>query len=184
LKLSNILLLIAVLAVAAAVYFVTRPDEESPPVVEPRERLWEFNMNELKHISIELPELEMSESFVKHEDRQWYFDNESGVQVDPDRWGGGVPFILSGPYMERQIAEDATEEQLENFGLIPPKIRLTLTKEDEEIIRVELGNAVPGGSAYYLRLADSNDVYTIDYSWHNVVENLVLVPPYLLEEEE
>ena len=183
-KLSNILLLIAILGVAATVYFVTRPDEEPPPVVEPKERLWEFDMDELKHITIELPELEMSESFVKHEDRQWYFDNPSGVQVDPDRWGGGVPFILSGPFMEREIAKDATEEQLENFGLIPPKIRLTLTTEDEEVINVELGDAVPGGSTYYIRLADSNDIYTIDYSWQYVVERLVLEPPYPPEEEE
>jgi hypothetical protein len=184
LKLSNILLLIAILAVAAAVYFVTRPGEESSPEVEPREHLWKCDMDELEHITIELPRLEMSESFVKHEDRQWYFDNPSGVQVDSDRWGGGIPLILSGPYMDRKIKEDATEEQLEDYGFNPPGIKLTITKEDQEVINVELGDAVPDGSAYYIRLAGSNDIYTVLESWQYVIERLVLEPPYPLEEEE
>jgi hypothetical protein len=185
LKISNILLLIAVLAVAAAVYFVTRPaDEESSTDIEPRVRLWEFDMNELAHITVELPRLEMSESFVKHEDRQWYFDNPSGAQVDPDRWGGGIPFNLSGPYTDRKIKEDATKEQLEDYGFTPPEIKLTLTKEDGEVVNIELGDAVPDGSAYYIRLAGSNDIYTIVESWQYVVERLVLEPPYPTEEEE
>jgi hypothetical protein len=184
LRLRNILILVAVLAVAAAAYFITRPSEEPSPEIEPRPRLWEFDMEELEHILIELPRQDMSESFIKHEDRQWYFVDPPDIQVNPDRWGGGIPFILSGPYMDKTIAEDATEEQLANFGFTTPAMKITLTKEDEEVINIEIGDAVPGGNAYYLRLAESNNVYTIVSDWYDVLKRLVTEPPYPPEEEE
>lgn len=182
-RLRNILILIAVLAVTITVYFVTRPAEEPPIIPDPKERIWQFEMEELKYITIELPNLDMSESFLKHEDRQWYFDDPPGPQVDPDRWGGGIPLILSGPTMERIVAEDATEERLAAFGFTTPMMKLTLTKEDEGVVSIEVGDAVPDGT-YYIRLAESNNVYTIDATWYEVLERLVLEPPYPPEEEE
>ena len=183
-RLSNILLLVAVLVVAITVYFVTRPVEESEPEPDPAERIWQFEMEELLQIMIELPKLDMSESFIKHEDEQWYFEDPSGLQVDPYRWGGGIPAILSGPTVERKVAEDATEERLAAFGLTEPTMKITLTKEDEEVVNIEIGDAVPGGANRYIRLADSNDVYTIVGSWYGVIERLVLEPPYPPEEDE
>ena len=174
----------AVLAVATGVYFATRPGEEPPPEPDPIIRLWKFEMEELKHILIELPRLDMSESFIKHEDQQWYFDDVSGLQVNPDRWGGGIPLILAGPATERPIFEDATEEQLAIYGFIPPLMKMTLTTEDEEVTNIEVGDANPNGTAYYIRLAESNNVYTINDAWYKVLERLVLDPPYPSEEEE
>jgi hypothetical protein len=181
-RLSNILLLVAVLVVAVTVFLVTRPVEETTETPDPKERIWQFDMDELKHIIIELPPLEMSESFVKHEDRQWYFDE--GTPVNTDRWGGGIPAILSGPTVERRIEQDATEERLEDFGLNSPMMILTLTKEDGEIVRIEVGDEIPVSRDHYIKLAESNDVYTINSSWYDVLENLVLDPPYPPEEEE
>jgi len=184
LRLRNILILVAVLAVTIAVYFVTRPAEEPPEKPDPLERIWEFDMDELNYIIIELPNLEMSESFAEHEDRQWYFDDPPGPQVDPDRWGGGIPLILSGPGAERSAKKNATEEELAIYGFTQPMMKIFLTKQDEEVISIEVGDAVPDGSAYYIRLADSNDIYIIDASWYDVIERLVLEPPYTPEEED
>lgn len=183
-RLSNILILVAVLVVAITVFFITRPTEELSKTPDPKERIWQFDMDELAHIIIELPHLEMSESFVKHEDRQWYFDDPPGPQVDSDRWGGGIPAILSGPTVERIVAEDADEERLETFGLNSPMMKMTLTKEDEEIVRIEVGDEVAVSGDHYIKLADSNNVYTINSSWYNVLERLVLEPPYPPEEDE
>lgn len=183
-RLRNILILVAVLAVATAVYFATRPVEEPPVEPDPRPRVWEFEMEELEHILIELPRLDMHESFVKHADRQWYFVDPSDIQVNPDRWGGGIPLILSGPFLERIIAEDATEEQLAEYGFTTPMMKLYLTTEDDEVVIIEVGDVSPGGYVYYLRLAESNNVYTIDLTWYQVLERLVLEPPYPPEEEE
>jgi len=101
-----------------------------------------------------------------------------------DRWGGGIPLILSGPGAERLIAEDATEEKLAVFGFTEPSMEIALTLENEEIIYIEVGDSTPNGTAYYVKLVDSDDVYTVDYSWYDVLERLVLEPPYPLPEEE
>lgn len=183
-RLRNILILVAVLVVTTAVYFATRPGEEPPPKPDPMVRLWEFEMEELKLILIELPQLDMRESFIKHENQQWYFDDPPGPQVDPDRWGGGIPLILAGPATERPILKGATEEQLAIYGFSLPLMKIILTTEDIEVVNIEIGDAVPDGSAYYIRLAESNNVYTIDFTWYKVLERLVREPPYPSEEEE
>ncbi len=135
-------------------------------------------------IVIELPRQEMKESFAKHEDRQFYFDDPPGPRVDPGRWGGGIPLILSGPAADRAILRDASDEQLEIFGFTDLLMRLTLTRDNGGVVVIEIGDSVPDGHAYYVRVTDSGDVYTVDGTWYVVVERLVLDPPYRVEEEE
>lgn len=182
----SILILVAILGVAAAIYYSTRPVEEPPPPPEPAEYVddWLFEMEELQHILIELPHLDMSESFLKHEDRMWYFDDPPGPRADTERWGGGIPLILSGPATERPIAKGATEEQLAVFGFTQPLMRLTLTKVDGEVVRIEVADEVPDGHAYYIRQSDSSNVYIIDAIWYQVLERIVMEPPYPPEDEE
>ncbi len=187
-KLRNILILAFVLVAATAVWFVTRPpDEPPPPRPKPREYVWLFEMDELSRIVIELPHLDKSEAFIKHEDRQFYFDDPPGDRVDPARWGGGIPLILSGPAAERPIAKDATEEQLAAFGFTQPLMKLTLTRDSGDVVRIEVGDEVPDGHAHYVKLAESNDVYIVDVTWYEVLERIVMEPPYWAdapEEEE
>jgi len=141
-------------------------------------------MEELQHMVLSLPQEDKTEEFVKHEDRYWYFDNPPGPKVDMDRWGGGIPLILSGPGAERLIAKDATEEKLTVFGFAEPKMKIVLTLENEDIIDIEIGDSTPDGKAYYVKLVKSNDVYTVDYTWYDVLERLVTEPPYPPPEED
>lgn len=181
---GSILTLLAIL-IALGVYFIFfRPTEPPPPPPEPRPFVWDVEMEVLQHMVISLPREDKSESFAKHEDRYWYFDDPPGPQVNMDRWGGGIPLILSGPGAERLIAEDATEERLAVFGFTEPSMEIVLTLENEEIINIEVGDNTPDGDAYYVKLVESNDVYTVDYSWYDVLERLVLEPPYPVPEEE
>jgi len=125
----------------------------------------------------------MSEKFLKHEDRMWYFDDPPGPRADTERWGGGIPLILSGPATERPIVKGATDEELAVFGFTQPLMKLTLTKGDGEVVRIEVGDSVPDGHAYYIRQSDSNNVYIIDAIWYEVLERIVMEPPYPPEEE-
>jgi len=141
-------------------------------------------MDELQHMVLSLPQEDKTEEFVKHEDRYWYFDNPPGPKVDMERWGGGIPLILSGPGAERLIAEDATEEQLAVFGFTAPKMEIALILDNEDIINIEVGDNTPDGQAYYVKLVDSKDVYTVDYTWYDVLKRLVTEPPYPPPEED
>jgi hypothetical protein len=185
LRLGSILVLL-VIFIALGVYFIFfRPETETlEPPPEPRQFVWLVDMEELQHMILSLPKEGKTEEFVKHEDRYWYFDNPPGPKVDMERWGGGIPLILSGPGAERLIAEDATEEQLAVFGFTEPLMEITLTLEDGDIINIQIGDNTPDGSAYYVKLVESSDIYTVDYSWYDVLERLVLEPPYPKPEEE
>jgi len=183
LRLRNIVILVAVLGVALGVYFATQPPEETTPKPDPVVYLWDYTLEELERIVIELPREDMRESFVKHEDQQWYFDYPSGPMANSEQWSG-IPAILEGPVMNRTIAKNVTEEELTNYGFTPPSMTITLTTEDDEITNIEVGDASPSGTSYYLRLAESINVYTVDFTWYWVLERLVLDPPYPSEEEE
>ncbi len=142
-------------------------------------------MEELQHMVINLPQEDMSESFVKHEDRYWYFDDPPGPKVDMERWGGGIPLILSGPGANRLITIDATEERLTAFGFMEPQITIVLILKNEDVLNIEVGDSTPDGNAYYVRrLANPTAVFTVDYTWYDVLERLVKEPPYPPPEED
>ena len=179
-----VLVMIAVVAVLGAIfYFTSRPKAAPPPVVT-RPYVWLVDMLELAKMSISLPPLGMSETWVKHQDQYWYFDKPRGPKVNMRRWGGGIPLILSGPASNRRIVAGATDEQLSLYGLVNPRMRITLTLKAGQTINIIVGDATPDQQAYYIKLADSREVFTVDATWYNVLARLVLDPPYPVPGEE
>jgi hypothetical protein len=183
-KLRTILIMVAVLIALGVAFVFLRPKPESLPVEPSKAYLWNFDMMELQRIGISLPKEGKNQAWVKHEDRYFYFDEPNGPKVDMARWGGGIPLLLSGPAAARIIAEHATVQQLELYGLDEPGMQIDLILDNGDTIQIELGDSTPNGQAYYIRRADSHAVYTIDYTWHDVMERLVLDPPYPDVEEE
>ena len=172
------LLLLAVVAAGLAVglYYASRPRPQQPP--EPRTVVWGFDMMELVRLEIQLPRVGMQERWRRGEDRQWYFDDEQGQPVNRARWGGGIALLVSGPEANRRIAQDATAEQLERFGLTEPQMTLGLTLIDGGLVEVIVGDATPDGRSYYIKEITDLDVYTVDFTWYGVLERLVTDPPY------
>ena len=127
---------------------------------------------------IRLPHENKSQAFIKHADRYWYFDEPQGSKVDMKRWGGGIPLLLSGPGVERVIAEDPPAEKIAEFGLAQPQMEITLTLENGNILDIKVGDRVPDGHAFYVQGPLSNDVALVDYTWYEVIERLVTEPPY------
>ncbi len=177
-KPRSIIYMIAVLAIVALVYVISRNSGPDPAPVAQQQRVWSVEMLELARISIGLSSPARKESWVKREDKFWYFDTPEGPRVRQERWGGGIPLILSGPTASRIIAKGASREQLQSYGLVNPHMKIGLTTEDGESIDIEVGSTTPTGQNYYVRLADSKDVYAVDYSWHDVLERLVIDPPF------
>jgi len=183
LRLRNILILaVILLALGGYFYFSSRP--EPPPPKEPELFAWLIEMEEIEHIEIELPREGKSQAFIKEADRSWHFDDPERTGVDMERWGGGIPLLLSGPGVDRIISENATEEQLTRFGLTQPLMKLTLTLEDENILNINVGDKTPGGTNFYVQVPGANAVALVDYTWYEVLERLVTDPPYPLPPEE
>lgn len=177
-KLKGILILAAILVIAGTTfYFISRPQSEAPG--EPRAYVWDFDMDNLQHITISLPKENMAESFIKHDDRQFYFDVPDGPQVDKNRWGGGIPLLLSGPGASRIISYDTTDDKLTEYGFNSPNLVATMTLDDGSVYVAQVGDSNPSGTTYYVRLAESRDVYTVDASWFDVLARIVTEPPYV-----
>ena len=167
-----------ILAALAALYFFTRPQPESGQQSDSRKFIWSVGMEELKHLTIKLPAEGKSQSWVKRQDRYWYFDQPNGPRVDMKRWGGGIPLLLSGPGAERFITSEPTEKQLEIYGFKNPGLKMALILRNEDTIRVEVGYKTLDKRAYYIRRINSKAIYTVDHTWYDVIERLVLDPPY------
>ena len=176
-KLRSILILAGVAAaLGVAYYYSSRPQPQPRP--QPRPFVWGVEMTELARMTIALPRRGLEETWEKHEDRQWYFAGPDGAGVDRSRWGGGIPLLLSGPGANRRIAADATAEQIERFGLDDPQMAIGLTLDNGDTLNVIVGDTTPDRRGYYIQRVGSDGVYTVDYTWYNVLERLVTDPPY------
>ena len=175
-----IILVITALSLLAVLYFIwlNQPSKQ----IEMRPVLWDFDMRELSKLTITLPRKNLNQSWVRNEDKQWYFDEETPVKVDPKRWGGGVALLLSNPAMNRLITEEASKEQLDLFGFPNASMELRLKLASNISINVDIGNLTPDQQSYYIKLTESKEVYTIDYTWYAAFEKLVTDPPYLLNQ--
>ena len=84
----------------------------------------------------------------------------------------------TGPGADRTITSDSTDEQLEIYGLTNPRMTIHVGLKNEATIDIEVGDATLTGGAYYVKLVGSRDVYSVDHTWYEVLERLVLDPPY------
>ena len=182
-KLRSILVLTVMLAASGILYYFTSQTKPPPPN-KPRHFVWDVDMEELAKMAISLPLQGKREAWVKHVDRFWYFDQPEGPKVNMKRWGGGIPLLLSGPGAERLIVDNASEKQLEIFGLIEPRMKIDLTLENRKTIQIDVGDSTPDVQGFYVRLRQSKAIYTVHESWVHVLERLVLEPPYPDPEEK
>jgi hypothetical protein len=181
LRLRNILILLVILlGLGGAYYFINSP--EPPESKEPRYYAWLIEMDDILHIEISLPREGKSQSFIKipKEDTfPWYFDDPQRSNVDTQRWGGGIPLLLSGPGVERVISKNTTPEKLAEFGLAQPQMVINLLLTDNKTMTIPVGNKTPDGASYYVLAPDtSNDVALVDRSWYEVLARIVTEPPY------
>lgn len=176
-RLRPILMMVVVLvALGMYVYLANRPGP-APPTA-PRPYIWSLESVDLKRVAISLPSVNKRLAWIRREDHNWSFDAPDGPQVNVKRWGGGVPLLLSRPGAERRIADQATDEQLTAYGLNEPGMTIGLTLKNGHSFKIEVGDRTPDGQAYYIRLANARDIYTVHHTWRDVLERLVLEPPY------
>ena len=181
----SILALLAVLVILGGVYFVVSNLTVSEPP-EPTIYVWDVEDSDLTHIVISLPRQDLSQAFIKipHDDQfPWFFDDPEHSPVDAERWGGGIPLILSGPSADRIIAERASPDLLARYGLAEPSMVIDLTLADESTLTINVGDVTPNGMNYYVKAPYSTAVATVDFTWYDVLASLVTNPPYVAPKE-
>ena len=181
---KNILVLLAVLILLGGYYYATRP-KPAPPAPA-RLYAWRIDMEKIERIELRLPREGEGQAFVKipsGDQFPWFFAGPKRAKVDPDRWGGGIPLLLSGPGIEKIISRQANEEKLAELGLAKPQMEIALTLGDGQTLRVKIGDPTPDGRAYYVQSPYSTEVALVDASWFEVLKRLVKEPPYARPEK-
>jgi hypothetical protein len=182
LKTKSILILLVILAaLTGTFYLVSRP--RPGPAPDPKEYVWLIEQEDIEHITLTLPRENppLSQKFIKisQEDKfPWFFDDPQRTPVDTQRWGGGIPLLLSGPGADRVINDNAPEDRLQAYGLLNPSLVVDLRLKDGRTITVTWGDRTPDGGNDYARAPNSNAVATVDRTWLDVISGLVKNPPF------
>jgi len=178
--------------VTLTVYGCKSSPNQAPPATH---YVWNFDMDNLQNLTITLPKVNDSESFVKHsDDQEFYFDVVNGPEIDNQRWGGAIPALLNGPEVDDLVQRSATTSELQRYGLyenpsnpndpenqsLNMDIQLTILLNGTPVnYEIYIGDSNPVGTTYYIRLSGNDDVYTVDNSWYDAFANIITNPPYV-----
>ncbi len=178
---NSILVLLVIFIALGGVWYYMRVPKPADKTEKPY--AWAVDMDDLKGIEIALPKESGSPgvSFIKLPDETWRFNDAKQSQINPERWGGGIPLLVSGPRADRIIYPNAPQFKLQEFGLTEPTMLVTLLLKNERSIKIAIGDATPNVGNFYVQVPNTSDVATVDYSWYSVVERLVKEPPYLVQ---
>ena len=130
--------------------------------------------DDLRNITIAGDENSTSWHF-REDERRWYFDDHKDVPTSLYRWGG-ITQLLGGPRSQRELKKSIDNPEL--YGLDAPSLTITVELRDGRQLTVEMGNLTPDGGANYARQSGYEELYTVDYSWGEVMLRLVDEPPY------
>lgn len=111
----------------------------------------------------------------REDDRRWFFDDEKDVPTSLYRWGG-ITQLLGGPRSQRELKKTIDDPAL--YGLDAPLLTVNVTLRDNRQLTVQMGDLTPDGGAHYARQSGYDQLYTVDYSWGEVMLRLVEDPPY------
>ncbi len=130
--------------------------------------------DDLRNISITSGANSTSWHF-RENDRRWYFDDQKDVPTSLYRWGG-ITQLLGGPRSQRELKKTIDNPAL--YGLDDPLLTVNVRLRDDRQLTVQMGDLTPDGGAHYARQSGYDQLYTVDYSWGDVMLRLVEEPPY------
>ncbi|MCX6023977.1 MAG: DUF4340 domain-containing protein [Chloroflexi bacterium] len=176
---TTALLVFLFAALGGYVYYYGPKDEvkraERPPFV------YEIDLSDIVHLDVRYQGklISMDWDDAKNE---WNFLPESGVQGKIDQLRvNGIRLLLTGPGSTRElVAEKVTN--LTNFGLQDPPIVANVRTKNGKAFRVLIGDRSPNGQANYVKLADFDPVFLVDYTWSDELSRFVVEPPLAKEE--
>ena len=171
---TSLVLLIALALVAGWVYFYEL--RLSPELEEKAPWFYLTELREITAVSV-TDQGERRGYFLDDADQQWHFDDEEQLPVDEDKWGGKV-LLLSGPRSRILLEEDATPEQLAEWGLQSPVTTATVSLTEARQVIVLMGDDTVDGSGTYAQLEGFPQVYLIANLWRQEIAKLVTDPPY------
>ena len=169
------ILLVFVLALFGALALWFKPwEQDTPRSDEPW--AWRIDDDAIVHIKV----THQDETFEYEKDLgrgKWYIvDGSRREEVYQQKWAG-TPLLLSGPRVNRVLAENI--ENAAQYGLDPPESTIVITEETGLAYEFWLGNETPDEEYNYMRLVGDPKLFTVPEIWATVVNRLVTEPPFI-----
>ncbi len=158
-------------------FFQNRKKPEGPEKVS---KMWSIKEEEIDRIEIRLKSKGQSAAFVRDAESNWHFDNGEKSAVDLKRWNG-IPLLVSGPASKRLISEKV--DDLSAYGLQLPQMEIFMAIQNQGTLKILVGDKTPNEMYYYVKLSETDPVYTVDHNWTEVLERLVTEPPKIEPEK-
>ncbi len=167
------ILLVVVLLIFGGTFLVIRlTDSGSPTERKP----WLFRIDEstISHVQIahagELVDYDKNPGSL-----DWQIEGDPEFPVFMPKWGG-TPLLLSGPRVNRVLAEEI--EDPASFGLEPPETMVRVSDQVGNTFEFHLGIPTPDGANQYARLVGDTALFTVPAQWAQVVNRLATEPPW------
>ena len=174
------IMLVTVLVIFGGTFLIVRFTGSDAPREDPP---WLYKIDDDDIIQIEASSEGKTVIYAKKQgSNDWFIQDDPEVPVFLDKWSG-TTLLLSGPQVNRVLPENM--ENLEVYGLDPPKTRIKVMGRNNLGYELHLGNKTPDGENQYARLASDPSLFTVVEIWAQVVNRLATEPPYppSLEEE-
>ena len=185
-RLTIVLVLVLVLVGGlVAVTQVLRSGTDDFP--ERKARLYRISSAELVGIALTQgsDKIEFTAVYSEDGNREWFIRKADGenVAVDVKRWGG-IPALVGGPSVIRDLSEEEEGFDLSVYGLDEPKRHIYLSLKNGVRIDVEIGDDDPTNRGYYVKVADTKPLFIVTKEWVDVIMGLLSNPPYQAEDSE
>lgn len=163
-----------VAVVIVAGFYLVLNDDDGPGQPAPPPAVWVYAINGADIEEVIVRHGASRERYFKV-DQDWFLNRDGESQlVAPDRWGAGVPLLLSGPSANRVL--NVSEGVLGEYGLASPAGEIGMLLRGDRRMRVLVGDLTPDGKQHYVRLAGRMEVSLVPTSWADLLLALATDP--------
>ncbi len=156
----NAIILIAVLALLVAAYFlvINKSDDngsEQSGADTETIRVSDYKAEDVKKIIIENQDEKLE---FEKKDEKWGLSSPADLKVNADSVTG-MATEVTGLIASKIVDEDSSD--VKKYGLDAPQLLITVILNDDTSRVIELGNQTPMGDGYYAKEKDKAKVYVI-----------------------
>tara|TARA_B100001996_G_scaffold214425_1_gene164751 strand:+ start:231 stop:1265 length:1035 start_codon:yes stop_codon:yes gene_type:complete len=175
-KFSLILIIIISISIPLSV-FILRDSSTNNDIQESEQAVKSFlyTAPEDQIISIDFIGEENKIRFEKSDNSWNIIENDRTFPVNPTRWSG-ITYLLKGPLIQRTLNEEKSKN-LDQFGLKNPSLKVKLEFKGADPIMIDFGILSSDKSYQFVKLENQQSVHTLNASYGNALENLLMDPP-------
>src|SRR5215475_10782945 len=154
-------LFLAFIVLGGYVYFTeVRGKEERQKQEQSKKKVFPVEEKDITEVSLIFPDRTITG--VKKAEKQWEITSPTGLEADSDEW---QQLASNVPKIEREDTVAQNVQDLAQFGLKDPAVKVTAKTKDGKSLEVLFGAENPKKTYNYAKLSGSNDIFLTGSNW-------------------